>query len=72
MKASVSEGLGGRMTLRGISRNRVMGDGFFYGNLEARWKFWRFQFINNNWYMGLNGFIDFGQVTKKIDGPETA
>ena len=26
MKASVSEGLGGRMTLRGISRNRVMGE----------------------------------------------
>ena len=24
-------------------------------------------FINNNFYLGLNGFLDFGQVTKKID-----
>lgn len=44
-----------------------MGDGFFLGNIEARWKFVRFQFINNNFYLGLNGFMDFGQVTKKID-----
>jgi len=71
LKGAMNEGLGGGKTLRGISRNRVLGDGIFYGNIEARWKFWRFQFINNNWYMGLNGFMDFGQVTKKIDGIES-
>jgi outer membrane protein assembly factor BamA len=70
LKGAMSEGLGGAKSLRGISRNRIVGDGFFYGNIEARWKFWHFQFINNNWYMGLNGFMDFGQVTKKIDGLE--
>jgi hypothetical protein len=70
LKGAMSEGLGGAKSLRGISRNRIVGDGFFYGNVEARWKFWHFQFINNNWYMGLNGFMDFGQVTKKIDGLE--
>jgi len=70
LKGAMSEGLGGAKSLRGISRNRIVGDGFFYGNVEARWKFWHFQFINNNWYMGLNGFVDFGQVTKKIDGLE--
>jgi hypothetical protein len=69
-QGAMSEGLGGAKSLRGISRNRIVGDGFFYGNVEARWKFWHFQFINNNWYMGLNGFMDFGQVTKKIDGLE--
>jgi outer membrane protein assembly factor BamA len=47
-----------------------MGDGYFLGNIEARWKFVRFQFINNNFYLGLNGFMDFGQVTKKMDGIE--
>ena len=67
LKGAMSEGLGGAKSLRGIRRNRIVGDGFFYGNLEARWKFARFRFINNNFYLGLNGFVDFGQVTKKIE-----
>jgi hypothetical protein len=67
LKNVTSEGLGGFNSLRGIVRNRVVGDGYFMGNVEARWKFARFQFINNNFYLGLNGFMDFGQVTKKID-----
>lgn len=67
LKGASSEGLGGGSNLRGVVRNRVIGDGYFLGNIEARWKFARFQFINNNFYLGLNGFMDFGQVTKKID-----
>lgn len=67
LKGALSEGLGGAKTLRGIRRNRIVGDGFFYGNLELRWKFARFRFINNNFYLGLNGFTDFGQVTKKME-----
>ena len=67
MKGASSEGLGGAKSLRGIRRNRIVGDGIFYGNVEARWKFVRFNFINNNFYLGLNGFMDFGKVTKKID-----
>jgi hypothetical protein len=67
----LSEGLGGSKTIRGILRNRVVGDGFFYGNVEARWKFVRFTFIKNNWYLGLNGFTDFGRVTKKIKIPDS-
>ncbi len=67
LKGATSEGLGGGSTLRGIWRNRVVGDGYFLGNIEARWKFARFQLINNNFYLGLNGFFDFGRVTKKID-----
>lgn len=66
MKGASSEGLGGARSLRGIRRNRIVGDGFFLGNVEARWKVARFKFINNNFYLGLNGFIDFGLVTKKI------
>ncbi|MCA1758258.1 MAG: BamA/TamA family outer membrane protein [Bacteroidales bacterium] len=67
LKGAASEGLGGAKSIRGVRRNRIVGDGFFYGNVEARWKFARFRFINNNFYLGLNGFTDFGQVTKKID-----
>ncbi|MCF8362226.1 MAG: outer membrane protein assembly factor [Prolixibacteraceae bacterium] len=60
-------GLGGSKTLRGINRNRIVADGFVYGNVELRWKAVHFRFINQNFYIGLNGFYDFGQVTKKID-----
>ncbi|MBW6536260.1 MAG: BamA/TamA family outer membrane protein [Mariniphaga sp.] len=67
LKGAASEGLGGAKSIRGVRRNRIVGDGFLYGNVEARWKFARFQFINNNFYLGLNGFMDFGQVTKKIE-----
>ena len=30
-------------------------------------RFGWFQFINNNFYLGLNAFADFGRVTQKID-----
>jgi hypothetical protein len=66
LRGATSEGLGGSKTLRGIWRNRVVGDGFFYGNAELRWKAVRFSFIKQNWYIGVNGFSDFGMVTDKI------
>ena len=67
MRGNSSEGLGGAKSLRGIRRNRIMGDGVFYGNLEARWKFVRFQMLNNNFYLGLNGFTDFGKVIQRME-----
>lgn len=66
LTGALSEGLGGAKTLRGVLRNRVVGDGFVYGNTELRWKVTRFNWINNNFYIGLNAFADFGKVTKKI------
>ncbi len=62
-----STGLGGAKNLRGIRRNRIVGDGYIMGNAELRWKFSRFKLINQNFYLALNSFIDFGKVTKKID-----
>jgi outer membrane protein assembly factor BamA len=70
LTGALSEGLGGAKTMRGVLRNRVVGDGFFYGNAEMRWKVVRFQWIKNNFYLGLNAFTDFGKVTKKIDIPK--
>lgn len=67
LTGALSEGLGGAKTLRGILRNRIVGDGFVYGNVELRWKVVRFHWINNNFYIGLNGFTDFGKVTKEIN-----
>lgn len=71
MKSATSEGLGGANSLRGVWRNRVVGDAVFLGNAEARWKFKRFQLINNNFYLGLNAFVDFGRVLKDIELPGT-
>lgn len=67
MTGSSSTGLGGAKNLRGVRRNRIVGDGFILGNLELRWKFARIRLINQDFYMGLNSFVDFGRVTKKID-----
>lgn len=67
LRGATSEGLGGAKTLRGILRNRVIGDGIAYGNLEFRWKFAKFYFIKQNFYLSLNTFIDGGRVVKDID-----
>lgn len=67
MKGAYNEGLGGAKTIRGIERNRVIGDGIVYGNFELRWKFWKFLFINQNFYMALSGFFDTGRVIQYVD-----
>lgn len=67
LTGATAEGLGGAKTIRGILRNRVVGDGVFLGNAELRWKFARFNWIKNNFYLGLNAFTDFGRVTKMVD-----
>ena len=60
------DGLGGSRTLRGILRNRVVGDGVAYANAEFRWKFVRFRWIRQNFYLGLNAFADAGMVVQRI------
>lgn len=67
LRGASSEGLGGSKTLRGILRNRVVGNGFAYANAELRWKMVRFRFINQNFYLGTNYFIDAGMVTDPVD-----
>ena len=67
LTGSSSTGLGGAKNLRGVRRNRIVGDGYILGNMEMRWKFARRRLINQNFYFGLNSFVDLGQVTKKID-----
>ena len=69
LTGSSSEGLGGASTLRGVLRNRVLGDAFFMGNIELRWKPVYFKFLKQDCYLGLNGFYDFGKVMKNIELP---
>ena len=72
MKGAYNEGLGGGKTIRGIERNRVIGDGIVYGNFELRWQFLYFKFINQNWYLALSGFFDTGRVIQYLDIMENA
>jgi hypothetical protein len=65
-----SEGLGGSSTIRGVLRNRVIGDNFFFGNAELRWKPLYFTFLKQDCYLGLDLFYDFGRVTKNIEMPD--
>jgi len=67
MVGAYNEGLGGAKTLRGIKRNRMVGDGWVMGNFELRWKFVKFHWIKQNWYLALSGFFDTGRVIKFID-----
>ncbi|RLD64072.1 MAG: hypothetical protein DRI95_10965 [Bacteroidetes bacterium] len=67
MKGAYNEGLGGGKTIRGIERNRVIGDGLFYGNFELRWKFAKFYFMNQNFYLALSGFFDTGRAIQYIN-----
>jgi outer membrane protein assembly factor BamA len=69
LTGATSEGLGGSSTLRGVLRNRVIGNGFFMGNVELRWKPVYFKFLKQDCYLGLNTFYDFGIVTKDITFP---
>ena len=66
-RVSFFQGLGGAKTLRGVMRNRVVGDGFFLGNAEIRWKFLNSALFNRELYLAMNLFVDVGQVVDKID-----
>ncbi len=61
------DGVGGAKTVRGILRNRIVGEDFTYGNFEFRWKFLRTILLNQNFYIALNAFTDMGMVLNKYE-----
>jgi hemolysin activation/secretion protein len=67
LTSATNQGLGGSRTLRGILRNRVVGDGIAFGNFEVRWIFLRTVVFNQNLYLATNLFFDTGMVVDKID-----
>ena len=60
------DGLGGAKSMRGVMRNRVVGDGFILGNAELRWKMFNTVIAKQNFYLGLNAFVDAGMVVQQI------
>lgn len=58
----IRDGLGGAKTLRGILRNRIVGNGMAFANFEFRWKVLKTQFLKQNFYIALSAFSDMGRV----------
>lgn len=63
----ITEGLGGAKSLRGIMRNRVVGDAFAYANFEFRYKFFKTVIGGQNIYLAINPFVDMGKIVKPIE-----
>lgn len=64
--AATNQGLGGKSSIRGVLRNRIIGDDVGFGNFEFRYKFLRFKMLNQNFYVGTNVFFDSGIILKPI------
>lgn len=58
------DGLGGSKTLRGIKRNRVVGDGAVLANIELRYKFLETVLFNQNFSITIGAFTDAAQVVQ--------
>lgn len=61
-RSTTVDGLGGGKSLRGILRNRIVGDAVAYFNTEIRWKFFKTFWKRQHFYFALNGFLDAGRV----------
>ncbi|MEG1762928.1 MAG: BamA/TamA family outer membrane protein [Bacteroidales bacterium] len=70
MNQNFSEGLGGVNSIRGVARNRAVGAGIAWGNVELRYRFGYIRFLNQNWYFVVNPFFDAGMVVRKYRAKE--
>lgn len=62
MRQTYSEGLGGTTSLRGILRNRIVGNSIAWANTEFRFRFWYFQLLKQNCFFVINPLFDAGMV----------
>ena len=67
MQRVIYEGLGGSSSCRGIMRNRILSDGFAYANIELRIQLFHFTVGKENFYIGINPFVDEGMVIQPIE-----
>lgn len=67
LTGAANQGIGGRNSVRGVLRNRVVGDAVGFGNFEFRYKFLRFEWLKQNFYIGTNVFFDSGIILDPID-----
>lgn len=67
LTAADNQGLGGKRSIRGVLRNRVIGNDIAFGNFEFRYKFLKFEAFKQNFYLGTNIFFDSGIILKPIE-----
>lgn len=67
LTAASNQGMGGKNSIRGVLRNRVIGDAVGFGNFEFRYKFLRFNWLKQHFYLGTNIFFDSGIILNPID-----
>ena len=65
--AATSQGIGGGKTMRGVVRNRIVGDGSVMANIELRQIIYSFMLAGQNFSIGTNLFTDMGMVTQLHD-----
>ena len=57
-----TEALGGSKSVRGVFRNRYLGEGLLVWNLELRWRAWDFRVLGKPAHLAFIGFFDSGRV----------
>ena len=67
MQRVIYEGLGGANSIRGIMRNRILARGVAFANVEFRVQVVHFKIGKENFYIGLNPFMDAGMVVQPYD-----
>lgn len=67
VKTTNIDGLGGNRSIRGVMRNRIVGDAMLYFNAELRYKVIRGRWLGQNFYVALSTFYDTGMVLGNID-----
>ncbi len=63
----VDEGLGGSKSLRGVLKNRFLGQTKFFANFEFRFRFLEFSAVGQDFYLATNEFVDLGKVWAEDD-----
>lgn len=61
-KIIITDGLGSYSTFRGTVANRLQGNSYLWANFEFRCTLARFRWINQNWAITTNPFLDMGFV----------
>jgi hypothetical protein len=67
LKRALYESLGGSSSLRGITRNRIVSDGFALANIEMRLRLFKFNVGSSHFYVATNPFVDAGMVLQPTD-----
>jgi len=70
LKQIYNEGLGSSNSVRGMLNTRMIGNDYFWTNLEFRFKFAKFNLFKQEFYLSTNPFFDMGCITRSYRSSE--